>query len=423
MQENFVITIDREFQSLIPPLSKDEYEQLERNILAEGIRDALVVWEGILIDGHNRFDIAEKYDLNYQVIDKEFENRDKVKEWIILNQFGRRNLPIYERSKLALQLKSIFEEKAKENQRLSGGAVPQKSAEPIDTRNELAKVAGVSHDTIAKVQKIEQKAPADIKKKLANQEISINQAYGFVKDIEKQERFEENKKAFNQSLLPSLIGNHVFVNNDCRKFVPTLENKSIDLYLTDPPYGMDFKSGWSEKGKIQNDEAADTFALLSETFNLVSPKLKDDAHIYVFGNIDYIADLKEVFENYFTLKNILIWDREVIGMGDLKTYGKSYDIVLFGYNKTWKELNGVRDRDILRFRRVSPNNLEHPTEKPAELLEYIIKKSSNVDDKVLDTFTGGGSTYRACVATNRIFYGSELEERWFNLTNTRLCQQ
>ena len=85
----------------------------------------------------------------------EFDDRQAAIEWIILNQFGRRNLPAFQRGALALRLKPIIQEKAKENQIKSGGAVRQKSAQPVKTRDELAKLAGVSHDTIEKVETIQ----------------------------------------------------------------------------------------------------------------------------------------------------------------------------------------------------------------------------------------------------------------------------
>ena len=87
-----------------------------------------------------------------------------MKIWIIQNQLGRRNLSAYDRSILALKLKPVIAAKAKEKQIESGGAVPQKSAKPpIETRAEIAKAAGVSHDTIAKVEKIEAQASPEIK--------------------------------------------------------------------------------------------------------------------------------------------------------------------------------------------------------------------------------------------------------------------
>lgn len=96
---------------------------------------------------------------------------------MILNQFGRRNLINYQRSVLALELESVFSDRAKENLKLSEGKGKQKSAEvkvePIETRAELAKVANVSHDTIAKVKKIVAVASEEVKKRLNSGEISI----------------------------------------------------------------------------------------------------------------------------------------------------------------------------------------------------------------------------------------------------------
>lgn len=177
------IRIDKEFESLIPPLSTDEFKQLEENCMKDGIRDPLVVWrvpsgDDILIDGHNRWKIAAKHGgIQFETVRKEFDNRNEVKAWIITNQFGRRNLSAYDRSVLALKLKPLIAKKAKENQKASGGAVPQKSAKPIDTRQELAKAAGVSHDTIRRVERIEKEAPEGIKQAVREGKLSINQAY------------------------------------------------------------------------------------------------------------------------------------------------------------------------------------------------------------------------------------------------------
>ena len=151
------IRIDKEFESLIPPLSAEEFQQLEENCLRDGIRDALIVWEqdgnDILIDGRNRFRIVGKHPtIHFDVKRMQFANRNEAIRWIILNQFGRRNLSAYDRSILALKLKPVIAEKAKEQQVRK--SVSQKSVEqkPIDTQKELAKVAGVSHDTIHKVE-------------------------------------------------------------------------------------------------------------------------------------------------------------------------------------------------------------------------------------------------------------------------------
>ena len=91
------IFIDEELKAFIPPLKEDETFQLEQNILDEGVRDPLVVWEvdgkNILIDGHNRYSIIQKHDLvDYKLERRTFTNKDAVKDWMIKLQLGRRNL-------------------------------------------------------------------------------------------------------------------------------------------------------------------------------------------------------------------------------------------------------------------------------------------------------------------------------------------
>ena len=180
------IRIDEEFKSLIPPLSDEEYRQLEENCVNEGIRDPLVVWEtkdgdDILIDGHNRWEISVKHaGIRFEVRKYNFNTREEVKEWIIKNQLGRRNIPNFVRAELALKLKPVLVEKAKENERL-GGKGSQKSVDlKHDTQKELAKAAGVSHDTIHKVEKIKEKAEPETIEALRKGDISINKAYSDV---------------------------------------------------------------------------------------------------------------------------------------------------------------------------------------------------------------------------------------------------
>lgn len=195
--------IDEEFKNLIPKLSVEEFKQLEENIIKEGCREAIIVWSDTIIDGHNRYKICNKHNIDFKVIIKEFSNRDEAKMWIIRNQFGRRNLSIYDRSILALKLEGLFKKKAKQNQGVrtdlcqisdksyrkeNGSQISEKviknEINPIDTKKEIAKIAGTSHDTIAKVKKIEEKAPGEVKEKIKNGEMSINQAYGYAKTYE-----------------------------------------------------------------------------------------------------------------------------------------------------------------------------------------------------------------------------------------------
>lgn len=162
--------IDPGFSQLICPLTADEYQQLEQNLLAEGCRDALVVWpvdgKAILLDGHNRYRICRQHNLPFTTLERHFGDREAAQEWIIRNQLGRRNLQPFQRVELALKLEPAIAAKAKENLRQSGedfgrGKGCQNSdnpIKPIDTKKELAQLADVSHDTFHKAKVLAEKA-------------------------------------------------------------------------------------------------------------------------------------------------------------------------------------------------------------------------------------------------------------------------
>lgn len=220
------ILIDKEFESLIPPLSAEEFQQLEENCLRDGIRDALIVWEqdgdDILIDGHNRFRIVGKHPtIQFNIKRMEFANRDEAKLWIIRNQLGRRNLNSFSRSELAIQGKELIAKKAKEKQAEYHGnqhdGLHQKSdKEQVITAKELGKIAGVSHDTIHKVETIKKSGDEKLIEEVRNGDVSINKGYQIAtgKEIKtkspavaKQERIDrakEEHEAFQNSKTVSI---------------------------------------------------------------------------------------------------------------------------------------------------------------------------------------------------------------------------
>ena len=94
------LRIDSEFRALIPPLMEDEFARLEASILEEGCRDPLVTWDGVIVDGHNRYAICQRYGLAYQTVERQFADRQAARAWIISNQLARRNLTPEQRNYL-----------------------------------------------------------------------------------------------------------------------------------------------------------------------------------------------------------------------------------------------------------------------------------------------------------------------------------
>lgn len=188
------IRIDKEFESLIPPLSTDEFKQLEENCVKDGIRDPLVVWrvpsgDDILIDGHNRWKIAAKHGgIQFETVRKEFDNRNEVIAWICNNQLGRRNISMFDRVTLEDRKKRILAEQAKKQ---IGGDKKSESYKTLqrnlgnDSENrrknttdyKIAKAAGTSEDTVRKVRRINETAPESTKQAVREGKLSINQAY------------------------------------------------------------------------------------------------------------------------------------------------------------------------------------------------------------------------------------------------------
>ena len=86
------LIIDRDFKSLIRPLRRQEFLQLEKNILYEGCRDPIITWNGIIVDGHNRYEICRKHNIPFETKEMHFDSRAEVIAWICANQLGRRNI-------------------------------------------------------------------------------------------------------------------------------------------------------------------------------------------------------------------------------------------------------------------------------------------------------------------------------------------
>lgn len=182
------VRIDPEFHALIPPLDEAEREQLETNILAEGCRHALVCWRDsdllTLVDGHNRYEICTRHKIAYEIEERVFESREDVIAWIVDNQLGRRNLPSFARGRLALSKKEAIERKALARMS-AGGQGYQNSDNPVHTLKELGKEAGLSHDTMHKIEVVIENAPEHLVAAAEAQEISINRAYEMTRRLEK----------------------------------------------------------------------------------------------------------------------------------------------------------------------------------------------------------------------------------------------
>jgi N6-adenosine-specific RNA methylase IME4 len=284
----------------------------------------VLTWNGILIDGHNRYEICTKHGLAFSVVEKEFASESNVKEWMINNQFGRRNLSNYQRSVLALELESVFSERAKEQQIRKPESVIQISEEqkPIVAIKEVAKIANVSHDTIAKVKKIEAVASEEVKDRLNSGEISINEAYKGIKKVERAIDIEKQRENIANNVMAKIDG-------------------LFEVISIDPPwnYGRAYDP---DSSRVANPYPEMT---QSELLSIELP-FSDDSVCLLWTTQAFIFDAKELLDKWgFTYKATIIWDKEKMGMGAWLRMQCEFCLIGIKGNPAW---NNTKYRDIIR---------------------------------------------------------------------------
>lgn len=197
------LRIDEGLKAYIDPLTPDEHESLERSILAEGCRDALVVWDDLLIDGHNRYGICQKHGLPFNTVQAtQFKNMDDVHLWMIDQHLGRRSVSDFQRGVLALRKREIIAERraaaaaavnAAKSAQPSGEEAPwEGDTDPavaqalasvakvpddaLDTREALARAARLSAGQVKMIETIQEKAAPEVVAAVKAGELSLNAA-------------------------------------------------------------------------------------------------------------------------------------------------------------------------------------------------------------------------------------------------------
>ena len=212
--------------------------------------------------------------------------------------------------------------------------------------------------------------------------------------------------------------------DDCLNIMKQIENESIDLIVTDPPYLIKYKTNRRKNkdhdfcSEILND---DNEQLIIDYIRECYRILKNNTAMYMFCNCDKVDFFKQELENAgFKIKNMIIWVKNNWTAGDLKAqFGKQYEII-FLVNKGRKCFNGKRITDVWMFDKISGKKQLHQNQKPVDLLKQCILKHSDENDIVFDGFMGSGSTGVACIETNRKFIGVELDKKYFEIAKERI---
>ena len=195
------IVINQDLKAYIDPLTPEEHEALERSLLAEGCRGALVLWGDVLVDGHNRYGICQKHGLPFQTVQNtRFQSMQDVHLWMIDQHLGRRSVSDFQRGVLALRKREIVAERraaalaasspsqtpaghaahnehdATSNAEPSTPVTQQPPTDPLSSREAIARAARLSSSQVVMIEKIRKQAAPEVVAAVKSGTISINAA-------------------------------------------------------------------------------------------------------------------------------------------------------------------------------------------------------------------------------------------------------
>ena len=334
-----VIKIDPELKSLIPPLSPEEMAQLEENIMEDGCRDPLVLWDATILDGHNRHDICTRNGIVFGTVRKSFSSRDDAKAWIIRNQFGRRNITLASRCRLAETLAEVIRRKAAANLSASGGDRKSKNRKsgssilrnPIDTHKQAAKEAGVSDGSLSAWRYLkENMEPEELAKLERDKNAKLHRAVAEIKKKKRQAEIESQREAIESGKveLPSGV---------------------FEVVVMDPPWA--YGTPYDPDGRRN---ACPYPEMTQGQLLELQPPFAKDCVLFLWTTHAFLFDAKALLDRWgFTYKATMVWDKQSIGMG--AWLRMQCEFCLIGVrgrptwsNTTWRDIISERRREHSR---------------------------------------------------------------------------
>lgn len=214
-------------------------------------------------------------------------------------------------------------------------------------------------------------------------------------------------------------------NGDALDILVSMEDESIDLVVTDPPYkcisGGKPKSKGQPSGMLSKNDGKifnENDIAIEDWMPQLYRVLKNGSHAYVMTNLLNLEKMMLVARQVgFEIHNLLVWEKN--NATPSRWYMKNAEFTLFLRKGKAKRINNVGSKMVHRFNNILGKKV-HPTEKPVELMHFYIENSSNIGDVVLDPFMGAGSTGVACLDCGRKFVGIEKDSEYFNIAEERL---
>lgn len=311
--------IDKEFQTLLAPLSNEELAGLEQDILRDGCRVPLDVWQGILVDGHNRYSICTKHDLPYSTVEREFDDREAVKTWIIRNQLNRRNLKPNEVSYLRGKLYEQADKKQGARTDLTSAKNLQKS-----TAERIAEQYGVTGTTIrndaafaAAVDTLAEATSAEMRQQILTGDLPVTKSDVVALatlPVEEQQEIVAKGEAEILKAAKEIRAKKAQANAQARAEIKAqalpLPDGQYQCLVIDPPWPIE---------KIERDERPNQVGLDYPTMTIeelaalpVQDLAGDNCHLYLWTTHKFLPDALKLAEAWgFRYQCLMTWIKNV----------------------------------------------------------------------------------------------------------------
>lgn len=235
-----------------------------------------------------------------------------------------------------------------------------------------------------------------------------------------------------------LKGKYKLYNGDCLEVMKTFPDKCIDLVTIDPPYGINYKSGWCSKFEvIEND---DNLIFVDELFKELNRVTVDNSHIYCFVPMQHLDIFYSEMKKYWTISNLITVPRTMKGgIGALKSsFSSQNEFILFGTKgkRNFEETQILKPSEVyLKDKRKKPkewiyrlpdywhwckaseHNLKrlHPTQKTVEVFDTMIQVSSKENDVILDCYMGVGTSAVSALKNGRRYVGIDIDKKYYQI--------
>jgi N6-adenosine-specific RNA methylase IME4 len=287
------LKIDDEFKSLIPPLSMEEFNGLEQSIINEGCRDPLVLWDELILDGHNRYNICMKNGIIFKTVEKNFDNREDAKIWILENQLGRRNLNDAQHIDVVDKLFGLTEKQDAKQRMLIGKKDPSENLRKGRATDRLGSKAKVSGRQYEKGIKIKTTDPDKWNQCLAGQ-LSIDKAFNDIKNDKIEAKIAEQKIEIEKGI--------------------EQPDGLYDIIVIDPPWDYSDQSSYDPDGKRGT---VDYPTITLEKLKEIKLPLKENAVIWLWVTNSRFKEAIELTDAWnLTRKTILTWNKIDMGVGN-----------------------------------------------------------------------------------------------------------